>query len=100
MICAEEMLRGNGMSQLPKKRGRPSAWDKFCRAQGDLFPNEKQAAELLRLPSFRLAATCVVLLGAARPTPAASVASEDVGPGAPLGKSIRDLPPNGSSDGE
>lgn len=88
MIYAEEMLHGNGMSQPLKKRGRPSAWDKFCRVQGDLFPRDKQAAELLQLP------------GVTRPTPAASVASEDVGPGTPLGKPIRDLPPHGSVDGE
>lgn len=100
MIYAEEMLRGNAMSKPPKRRGRPSAWDKFCRVQGDLFLNEKQAAELLRLPAFRLAATCVALPGATRPTPAASIASEDVGPVAPLGKPIRDLPPHGSADGE
>lgn len=73
-----------GASATPnagRKRGRPSKWDKFCQRQGDLFPNEKRAAELLRLPAFRLVAAVAV----SGPVPGARPqrgTSEDAPPGA------------------
>ncbi len=64
-----------------RKRGRPSNWDKFCQIQGDLFASEKRAAELLRLPAFRLVAAFAV----SGPVPGARPqrgTSEDAPPGA------------------
>ena len=66
---------------LPRKRGRPSAFEKFCLVQGDLFIAEKKAAELLRLPAFRLVAICT----GSGPIPGARPqrgTSEDAPPGA------------------
>lgn len=87
MIYAKEFARGANLANIPKKRGRPSNYEKFCRVQGDFFPAEKQAAELSRLPAFRLAAACQdssAASGNARPQ-----RSEDARPEAALGKPIR-----------
>lgn len=87
MTSAKKFSRAKNAIKLPKKRGRPSNYEKFCRVQGDFFPAEKQAAELLRLPAFRLAAACQdssAASGNARPQ-----RSEDARPEAALGKPIR-----------
>jgi hypothetical protein len=70
-----------------KKRGRPAHLALFLDKQRDLFPVELSVA--CHAPHY--------LPGASAQRPQQC---EDAGPQAPLGKSIRNLPPKSSSGGK